>query len=145
MQKVLVTMIILIVLCGCQKSITQRLGSYIESKCEEGGCVVNLSEFAKFDWDTMYVFDVQATSEEMSNALGYPYNGWEDLKSQVVFTSGKKIVYIEYEDYNPDKPSLISFSDSNQAKHVMKFAHDKSTFKVTRVPVEENCYILTTN
>jgi hypothetical protein len=74
--------------------------------------------------------------------MGIKYNGWSDLRSQIVFTLKNSVIFVEYEDYDPESPSKIIFGSENDSSHCMIFSVDSAVFKVHRIPITKICYAL---
>ncbi len=83
---------------GCQPSFDEKLKSYIDESCPNIGlasdCLISLSEFTKFKWDTVYVFSGLTYPQDITQAIGFDCacSILQDDYDRIVFTLNKKIV-----------------------------------------------------
>jgi hypothetical protein len=145
-MKIYISLIVLSFnLVGCrnfsQNSFQDNIYENIKRRCPNGGCEIKISEFTGFEWEKMYVFTAQASSEEMSKQMGIKYDGWIDMKGQIVFTRNDSVIFTEYQDYDPEKPNKIIFGDKDDPSHSLKITPN-AIFKVNKVPVSEDCFEL---
>jgi len=132
----------IVVLSACKKNLQERILIDIYSECKKKECVINIKNVTDFNWNRMYIFSVQASQEEMNKAMGFTYNGWSDLTSQIVFTLNDSIVYVEKDSYDPDAPSKINFGEDNDTAHCMMFTPATAIFRVHKEPIKKVCYTL---
>jgi hypothetical protein len=101
-----ITVIMIMSLSGCSKSISEKIIDRIEHQFKNSKeCIIEVKDITHFDWDKMYVFYESATVEEMENALGFKYDNLNGGTRHLIFTRKNKVVYHE-EDYpDPSKPS----------------------------------------
>ncbi|MFC3798105.1 hypothetical protein [Cohnella sp. GCM10012308] len=102
--------IILLLLGGCRdnKTLSKSIIKEIDSQCgERTECTISMERVTSFEWDKLVVFQVGSSNKEVSNHLGFEYNGSTDLMSGLIFVLDNKIVFEEKIPYNPEKGSEL--------------------------------------
>lgn len=99
-----------LIISGCQKekSLSDQIIRIIDDKCSLGKvCDISLKEITTFKWDKVVVFQVGSSSKEISDALGFKYEGSTDLMSGLIFTLDNKVVYEEMIPYQTERPNNL--------------------------------------
>lgn len=92
---------------------------------DKNDCTIELSSELNFDWDTMYIFGINATPQYVSKVIGIKYDKSKDLTRLIIFTKGKNIVSEIRDSYQPAKPFKIQFQED-----VKKVENRDSRFKI---------------
>ncbi len=104
-QFVLLVSIIIYLCLSCSHSSKSLIGGLIEDKCSNiDSCFVILSDITPFEWDSMTVFDINATREDVLSKLplGSPYS--IDNVFRIYFFHDGIIVHHEFEIPQWDRP-----------------------------------------
>ncbi|MEK4043334.1 hypothetical protein NSU18_06690 [Paenibacillus sp. FSL H8-0048] len=99
-----------LILSSCQKekSLSDQIMRTIDDECGLGKvCDISLEEITTFKWDKVVIFQVGSSSKEISDALGFKYEGSTDLMSGLIFALDNKIVYEEMIPYQTERPNNL--------------------------------------
>lgn len=88
-------------------------------------CEINLSQALEFDWDSMYVFGINATPKYITEITGIEYSKSKDLTRVIIFTWEGKITYEERNEFNPELPYRYRFLGEQK-----KFSSNSSRFLI---------------
>lgn len=117
MKKILILVVTIMLLAGCQRgniNIRDRIINTINTKSNSNTCDFSMKDITNFKWDRMVIFEVGSSNVEVSRALGIDYKDSTDLMSGIVFIYNNKIVYQERIPSNPEKPSKLNYVINNK-------------------------------
>jgi hypothetical protein len=100
------TLCLFLALTGCERrgKVERGILREIHHSCAiKNSCTIRIKDFAAFDWDRMYFFTGQGTSQDRSDALGTREEGYREFEEQLVFLKNGRIVYQESEPTNIEK------------------------------------------
>lgn len=97
---------------GGDKHIEKQIEAIADACKDTSKCSVDLKEVAKFEWDSVYVFNSPQTQKNVELAIGTKYPGYVEGERPMIFMNKGNIVYYEN---NPDgmikgTPGQVIFS-----------------------------------
>lgn len=125
--------IVILIICfqSCDILRDDKLDNYVEnvySNCKDK-CVINFNNI--FDYDKLYLFDEGVSNEEVSETIGFKYNGDKDISRLILFVKNKTIVYEQNLVFNDSESYKVFFvTDKEYFTNNVKFSlqEKKGTF-----------------
>ena len=111
---------------------------------------VNLSDYTRFDWDSIVIYHLPKTKKEISDLAGFEYTDSIDLSSGIIFIKNNKKVYEEkfkitkYNDYKfivyPTKQNGVRATRIEKKDAIFKGykTTSKGRTRYSLYPVENN-------
>ncbi|MFH6946406.1 hypothetical protein [Flavobacterium sp. FlaQc-50] len=127
--------IVILIICfqSCDILRDDKLDNYVEnvySNCKDK-CVVNFNNI--FDYDKLYLFDEGVSNEEVSETIGFKYNGDKDISRLILFVKNKTIVYEQNLVFNDSESYKVFFvTNKEYFENNVEFSLEK----------DENIFIL---
>ncbi len=102
MIKHILIIIILLTFTGCSElNIEKKIVNTIEDNCiKENKCIIIIKELTNFNWDRMYVFKYNTTSEDIRNVIGSTPPHFTEFSRKIIFKLNSSIVHYEEECSN---------------------------------------------
>lgn len=104
-KNILLLLIVLPLLAGCSggnKDLREKLQNAVEADDAgtKGFKTIELTKLTDFEWDTAYFFQASETARDISDRIGYKWDGSDvpDWHNRLLFVKGGKVV--SYTDYN---------------------------------------------
>ena len=91
----------------------RHLAEGINRTCfEEKRCLIRLSDYTDFRWDTLYVFPYSTSEARIAEVLGQQLPGWVEFQYHEVFVLDGRIVHQEAfkEDVEKVLPGEVTFA-----------------------------------
>jgi hypothetical protein len=121
------------VLISCVSNSKSTIGRLVAKHCEEKDtCIIVLTELTPFAWDSMLVFEINATRQEVLNSLpeGAPYS--IDNINRIYFIKDGVVVHNEDEYPQWDEP-LNHAVFFETIKNQRTWFPDDAIFKLKRI------------
>lgn len=141
MKKITYLIIVLTFLSSyaCSLSKNDKIDEYIEStfsKCDnKEKCEIDFNNL--LEYDSIYIFGIGATNEEVSNTIGFKYEGDKDISRLILFIKNKTIVYEQNLVFNDSEPYKFFFdSDKTYFSNSIKFYVEKDNSAFMLKPKE---------
>jgi hypothetical protein len=131
----------------CSNKIEFKIINSIEKNCKSTiDCQINLREIIPFKWDSIYIFGEITSTDEISTALGFAYEGTtvQEGDKRIVFISGQKIVYEEDFNFKSNDKSTIGFvplkANIDAQKTFITFSAKDAIFNIKKEARENKNY-----
>lgn len=123
---------ILLIICSCSligqnDELEMVIKNKYESCSNTDDCLVNLRSDLQFEWDSMYVFGVNATPKFISNIIKINYDKSKDLTRVIIFTKGDQIVHEIRNELNPERPFSFRITGDRRV-----FSKDNAVFSIQK-------------
>ncbi len=117
-------LLFLLILVSCERSMHSRVIKAVQINCSDSKkCQISIDKLTNFEWQKMYIFGQITTQDEISDAIGFEYNGTlvpED-ENRIIFCSNNKVTQEDTWSYKTSGGSILNFiplKDSTRQKYI---------------------------
>ncbi len=78
-------------------TIEEQIVRWASKNCDKNqSCEIKIADITKFDWDTMYYFEVGMTQNDVAKIMNVPVENYTPGYHTIVFVKDGQVVYTEY-------------------------------------------------
>lgn len=103
MRKIISINLFIFFICnsGCNQNIEEKIRSQGQDCAKKSNCKIVISEFTRFSWDKMFVFDSPQNLDAIEKAIGVQYSEYyKEFTRPIIFLKDNRIVHYENNEAN---------------------------------------------
>lgn len=128
--------------CSNKNNLSNLIVNHAKNELKhKDSCIININNFVKFNWDSMYYFSNNLTIHDVISITNNRYTVYEEFNSAIVFYHNGLIIYHEENISNPEyiaKNELIF--DYNDTLQYSIFTSNDSLFYAHKIATLKGYY-----